>query len=92
MRLGATALGIASLVHGTMIAGLLLPALAQSRESVSSTGVEEVAVSANRREEKVSDVPMAISAISGDSLRNRNLVKQIAAVKRVVTSSPDLFL
>lgn len=44
------------------------PALAQNVESESDSAFEEILVTARRREESLLDVPLSITAISGDTL------------------------
>jgi iron complex outermembrane receptor protein len=48
-------------------AGATPPVLAQSS---SAEGIEEVVVTARKREETLQDVPVAVSAITGDQIRN----------------------
>ena len=45
------------------------PALAQDTPAETS-GLEEIVVTAQRREQSLQDVPIAISAVSGDTLRD----------------------
>lgn len=52
---------------------LQLPtAYAQSGEGVTKT-IEEVVVTANRREQNLQDVPVSVSAITGNDLQQRNI-------------------
>jgi iron complex outermembrane receptor protein len=76
----ATALGTASM--GSALAQET-PAPAPA---VSATGVEEVVVTARRREESLQDVPIAVTALSGDQLAE----SQILAVKDVAAVAPGL--
>ncbi|HZD51906.1 MAG TPA: TonB-dependent receptor, partial [Woeseiaceae bacterium] len=62
-RLACTALLAAVL----MLDGAPSPARAQSTEAVSG-GIEEITVTARRREEAIQDVPLSITAISGEGL------------------------
>jgi len=55
---------------------------AQTATSSSSTGLEEITVTAQRREERLSDVPMSIAAISQADLDQRGL-KDIDDLTRV---------
>jgi iron complex outermembrane receptor protein len=52
---------------------LLISAVCATNAFAQSTGVEEVLVSAQKRTERIQDVPMAISAISGQALENRKI-------------------
>lgn len=48
------------------------PATAQTASSVEGTTVQEIIVTANKKEEKLSDIGAGISAISGDNLEKLN--------------------
>ena len=52
---------------------LLISAACATNAFAQSSGVEEVLVSAQKRTERIQDVPMAISAISGQALENRKI-------------------
>jgi iron complex outermembrane receptor protein len=52
---------------------LLISAFCATNAYAQSTGVDEVLVSAQKRTERIQDVPMAISAISGQALENRKI-------------------
>lgn len=54
---------------------------AQTGESVSV--IEEIVVTAQKREQKVDDVPISITALSGDSMRDRGIVSTADLVKAV---------
>jgi len=62
-----------------LTAGLILlstPAIAQVEGQTASTGMlEEVVVTAQKREETLQDVPISIVALSGDTVRNLNIYK-----------------
>lgn len=67
---------------------LAVPAMAQD-SGTEEVGLEEIVVTAQRREQSLQDVPMAISAVSGDTLRDAgaigidglaNLVPSLATV------------
>lgn len=54
--------------------GMVDTALAQSADQPATTaGAVDIVVTANRREQRLQDVPLAVSAISSDSLRNQNI-------------------
>jgi iron complex outermembrane receptor protein len=59
--------GGALIVAAFAIGGATGPASAQTQDSASSA-VEEIIVTARRREEAIQDVPLSITAISGDRL------------------------
>lgn len=67
---------IISLLSATAMAGLPVPAAAQTAPADSApaastsdqVGLDDIVVTAQRRTQNVQDVPIAISAISGDSL------------------------
>jgi iron complex outermembrane receptor protein len=61
----------ASCALATLFSAFAAPALAQTAPSASSaTGVEDIIVSARRRQESIQDVPVAVSAISPTELAN----------------------
>lgn len=76
--LGAAAFGAASIgpVHAQDAA----------TAGASPAGLEEVVVTARRREETLQDVPIAVTALSGDAL----LEQQIYAVKDIASITPGL--
>lgn len=57
-----TALAVAMAANG--------PACAQSRSGPDTRNIEEVVVTAQRREERLMDVPMSVSAITASELKN----------------------
>ncbi|WGL15892.1 TonB-dependent receptor [Microbulbifer bruguierae] len=52
----------------------------------SITAVEEIVVTAQRREESLEDLPMSATALSGDMLKNQG----VATLKDLQTASPSL--
>jgi outer membrane receptor protein involved in Fe transport len=83
------------------VALMAAPAMAQE-SNADEGGLEEIVVTAQRREQSLQDVPMAISAVSGDTLRDAgtigidglaNLVPSLATVSnrwRKATASAAL--
>lgn len=64
------------------------PAAAQETASGASTGapiIEDIVVTARRKEEILQDVPLAVTAIAGDAVRERNI--QTAADLQAVVPS-----
>ena len=54
---------------------LTMPAAAWAQDAASDEGAyEEIIVTAQRREEKLQEVPLAITAVSGEDLRSRGAV------------------
>jgi outer membrane receptor protein involved in Fe transport len=83
-------------VVGALLANLALPfggvALAQSEgggKKASSRMLEEVVVVAQRREQSINDVPIAVSALSGEKMKNLGIVnpKDLNTVVPGFTSS-----
>ena len=60
--------------------------VAPSATGTSASGLEEVVVTARRREELLQDVPIAVTALSGDQLREA----QVLTVKDVAALAPGL--
>jgi len=72
---------------------LLLSLFAAAPASAQSAGegmLEEVVVTAQRREERLQDVPAAISSLSGENLNRRNLLGNADLVARVPGLSLDV--
>jgi iron complex outermembrane recepter protein len=57
-------------------------ALAQDATAVEDAGDEEIVVTARKREERLQDVPISVTAVSGDALENQqiNSVREVAAI------------
>jgi iron complex outermembrane receptor protein len=56
---------------------------AQPEPEASDAGISEIVVTAQRREERLQDVPLSITAISGEDLRNAD-VRDITRLEQVV--------
>ncbi|GIX29797.1 MAG: TonB-dependent receptor [Porticoccaceae bacterium] len=63
----------ASLLAASGAAGL--PALAQSQSGSAVMALEEIVVTARRREETLQDVPITVNAVTGDQVEQLNLRK-----------------
>lgn len=90
-RATLTGVGLAALS-----VGLAAPACAQDEESAEeSNGIfsNEILVTANKKEERLSDVPMAISAVAGDELEVLGLdsATDLATVVPGFTQAPSRF-
>ena len=69
LKLSTAAIVLAALGSG-------VPAFAQDAETVAEdTGVRDIIVTATRREESLNRIPLAIQALSGDSLSDLNITK-----------------
>ena len=60
------------LLSGAALCALSVPAAAQ-QQAQSDLGIQEVVVTAQRRSENLQDVPIAIQAMSGDTLAQLNI-------------------
>lgn len=71
----------ATLLAGVSMAGFVAPAYAQDADE-GSGGLEEIVVTANKREENLQQAPLAISAVSSEQLELRGLseVKDLSAI------------
>ncbi|MCC6170670.1 MAG: TonB-dependent receptor, partial [Gammaproteobacteria bacterium] len=56
---------------------------ASAQDAPSAGGLEEITVTAQRREQSLQDVPIAISAFSGDQIAARNIVDTYDLVRNV---------
>ena len=82
-----TALGLVSAALGWAAS----PALAQQQQTAQTiSGIEEVTVTARRREENIQTVPISISAFSADDLREKNITTshELAALTPTYTENP----
>ena len=86
---GSCAAAIA-VVSGTAHAQTVQPdatAASDSRKD-GSGGIDEILVTAQKREERLQDVPIAITALTGDDLAN----KQILRLEDIGNIVPNLYL
>ena len=68
------------LYRSLLLAGASLavvPAAAQTGSSASSSGIEDIVVTAQKREERLQDVPVAVSAVSSESIREQRIQSAI---------------
>jgi outer membrane receptor protein involved in Fe transport len=63
------------LLVGAAIAALGAPAVSLAADGAPATAVEELIVTANKREENLRDVPQSVTAIGGDLLQLRRAVQ-----------------
>ncbi len=79
-----------SLIPGSLVASAvavaLLPSNASAQDVGASAGVEEIVVTAQRREEKLQDVGIAVTALGSDALSNLN----ITAATDITRAVPSL--
>lgn len=70
-----------ALLGSVSIAGLSVPALAQDADQ-NDGGLEEIVVTANKREENLQQAPLSISAVGSEQLELRGLseVKDLSAI------------
>jgi iron complex outermembrane recepter protein len=72
-------------------AGVLLstvPQMADAQNAPTSSTLEEIVVTATKREENLQDVSIAVSAVTGDYLRERNTVD----LRDIIYASPSVQL
>jgi iron complex outermembrane receptor protein len=80
-----------ALLTGTALAAGLIPAMALAQETPppkDALEVEEIIVTAQRREEKLQDIPAAVSAFSGDQLSAAG----VDDIKELTSVTPGLFV
>jgi iron complex outermembrane recepter protein len=65
---------------GALLTGVAAPSLAQAQEA---RRVQEVVVTAQRREQEAQDVPIALTAVSGEALSEKGAIS-VNALERVV--------
>ena len=84
MKLRAT-IGRKGLAAGLLASVSTLPVYAQDQQPEDTNATEEIIVTAQKREQRLQDVPLAISAISSDQLTDRGVV-DISTIANVVPS------
>src|SRR5690242_14817557 len=55
-------------------ASLSLPVIANAQAATSTSVIEEIIVTAQRREERLQDVPITVSAVTGASMARSGIV------------------
>jgi iron complex outermembrane receptor protein len=75
---------IACLMAGTALAALGQPAFAQTAPAAVDT-IDAIVVTANKREERLQDVPISISVVAGDQLARQN-VNEVTDLTRTTPS------
>ncbi|MGA1218049.1 MAG: hypothetical protein ACO3VD_08720, partial [Pseudomonadales bacterium] len=65
--------GVCGMLLGSALALGYAPVV-QAEQAASSNAIEEVIVSAQRRQESIQDVPIAVSAFSGTMLEDRQII------------------
>jgi len=84
----------AALLAGTATLAGMLPAAANAQEAAAPVGLEDIIVTAQRREERLQDVPIAVSAVSANALRDTGIsstreLTQIVPSVQVTRSGPS---
>src|SRR5437016_6331107 len=81
-----------NLLAGAALAALALPVASYAADAASATAkgatVQEVIVTAEKREENLRDVPQSVTALSGDALE----VRRAVTFEDYVTSVPGMNL
>jgi iron complex outermembrane receptor protein len=62
------------IVSAMIISAAALPATAQENSGKTEFALEEVFVTAQKRSENLKDVPLSVSSVSGDDIREQNLI------------------
>jgi len=58
---------------GAVVAGILASAAAEAQDSKPNTVLEEIVVTAQKRQEKLQDVPIAITVVGEEQLNNQHI-------------------
>ena len=82
-----TALG---LIYSAMVPGLASAAESAKQTAQAGLGIEEITVTARRREENIQSVPISITAFSAEDLREKNITtsRELAALTPTYTENP----
>ena len=78
---------VATLLASTVCAAFAAPAIAQTAQQAeaSTGGSNEIIVTAQKRAERLQDVPLAVTAVTGNSLAEKNIT-ETTALERVAPS------
>jgi iron complex outermembrane recepter protein len=79
------------LMLGVAFTGATFPTLALAQESGSSAGLEEIVVTAQKREQSLQDVPIAVTAVTEDTLQANRIttVNDLSSIAPGVTVRPS---
>jgi iron complex outermembrane receptor protein len=77
---------LSSLLVATAVAAALPLRVAQAQDTGSEAALQEIVVTAQKRAENIQDTPIAMSAVTGESLENLN----VANIGTLATFSPSL--
>ncbi|MBL0923789.1 MAG: TonB-dependent receptor [Sphingomonadaceae bacterium] len=69
-----------------LMASVSVPALAQEAEDTGSGGIEEIVVTAERRETNLQDTPLAVTALTADALQ----ASGVAVINDLAATVPNL--
>lgn len=80
-----------------LLAGVSMPALAQSEPADNQGGLDEIVVTAERREQNLQDVPISATVLSGEELQKRgvtnlNDIQQVAPSIAINTFNRSTFI
>ena len=75
------------LLAGAALAAVLAPFAASAQQTQPVNAIEDIVVTANRREEAIQSVPVAITAIDGNALREQNISSASDLLGRVPSLS-----
>src|SRR3546814_5736220 len=69
---------VTALLLGTSLPSMVFaPTIAEApAASDDSTGLQDIVVTARRKEERLRDVPISVSALQGATIASRNIVQQ----------------
>jgi outer membrane receptor protein involved in Fe transport len=68
------------------LGGMAAPAMAQESESVVASGLNDIVVTARKRQESAQDVPVAVTAISAAVIEQRD----ITSIEKIAAATPNL--
>lgn len=77
---------ITKLLAGAALGLAAMPSVALAQDDPAAEGSEEIVVTARQREERLQDVPVAVTAITADAIER----EQINAVREIASITPGL--